>query len=93
MLNETLKKALAANRQTTSVSLRIPVDVVDSLKAVAARRGYIGYRTLLKAYVSEGKRRDEGVFSDDGVERLARALKNHGVSAEGVDAALGELLA
>jgi hypothetical protein len=91
MLNETLKKRLVRDRKSTSITLRIPVDVVDSLKAIAPHKGYAGYQTLLKAYISEGLRRDEAVFADDGVERLARALKKRGVPDQVVEAALREM--
>jgi hypothetical protein len=73
MLNETLKKRLAKDRPTTSITLRIPVDVVDSLKAIAPHKGYAGYHTLLKFYISEGLRRDEARYGSDTVARLARA--------------------
>ena len=39
MLRETLKKRLATDRPVTSITLRIPVDVVDSLKAIAPGQG------------------------------------------------------
>lgn len=93
MLNETLKKRLARDRPATSITLRIPVDVVESLKAIAPHKGYAGYQTLLKAYISEGLRRDEAVYADDGAKRLARALQKRGVSAELLDAAMREATA
>ena len=37
----------------TSITLRIPVDVVELLKAIAPRKGLTGYQALLKAYVNE----------------------------------------
>ena len=50
--------------------LRIPTDVVDSLKAIAPHKGLSGgYRTLLKAYIGEGLRRDEATFAADTKER------------------------
>lgn len=88
MLNEKLKQRMQRDRPTTSITLRIPVDVVDSLKAIAPQKGYAGYQTLLKAYISEGLRRDEAVYASDAVERLARALKKHGVSGKVLDAAM-----
>lgn len=88
MLNDTLKKRLAKDRPVTSITLRIPVDVVDSLKAIAPHKGFSGYQTLLKSYISEGLRRDEAIHADDLVERLTQALKKHGVS----DKVLGEAL-
>lgn len=39
--------------------MRIPVDVVESLKEIAPHKGLKGYQTLLKAYISEGLRKDE----------------------------------
>jgi hypothetical protein len=88
MLNETLKKRLTKDRPATSITLRIPVDVVENLKAIAPHKGYSGYQTLLKSYISEGLRRDEATYMSDTVERLARALKKRGVSDKVLDAAL-----
>ena len=88
MLNETLKKRLAKDRPVTSITLRIPVDVVDSLKAIAPHKGFAGYQTLLKSYISDGLRRDEAIYNTDTIGRLTRALKKRGVS----DKVLGEAL-
>ncbi|MHB1272212.1 MAG: hypothetical protein ACYCZD_05475 [Rhodanobacter sp.] len=88
MLNETLKKRLAKDRPVTSITLRIPVDVVDSLKAIAPHKGFSGYQTLLKSYISDGLRRDEAIYNADTIGRLTRALKKRGVS----DKVLGEAL-
>lgn len=85
MLNETLKKRLAKTRPVTSIPLRIPVDVVDNLKSIAPQKGFTGYQTLLKAYISEGLRRDEATSAPDAIERLTRALKKHGVSKKVLD--------
>lgn len=93
MLNDTLKKRLAKDRPVTSITLRIPVDVVDSLKAIAPHKGFSGYQTLLKSYISEGLRRDEEIHADDLVERLARALKKRGVSDKVLEAALRDMAA
>lgn len=80
MLNETLKTRLAKDRPVTSITMRIPVDVVESLKAIAPHKGYGGYQTLLKSYISEGLRRDEAVYASAAIERLANALEKRGVS-------------
>ncbi|MGI8561176.1 MAG: hypothetical protein ACR2J7_07030 [Luteimonas sp.] len=93
MLDETLKKRLTKDRAVTSITLRIPVDVVESLKALAPHKGFSGYQTLLKSYISEGLRRDEAIHASDTVERLARALKKHGVSDQVLDAALRDAAA
>lgn len=93
MLTETLKKRLAKDRPVTSITLRIPVDVVESLKSIAPHKGYSGYQTLLKAYVSEGLRRDEAAFASAQVERLARALQKRGVSKKVLDDAMRDAAA
>ena len=93
MLDDSLKKRLSKDRPVTSITLRIPVDVVESLKAIAPHKGYHGYQTLLKAYISEGLRRDEARFGPDALERLAKALKKRGVSKKVLDEALKEVAA
>lgn len=82
MLNNRLKARLQTNRPMTSITLRIPVDVVESLKAIAPQRGFTGYQTLLKSYLSDGLRRDEAHSLHASTARLVEALKNRGVSAE-----------
>ncbi len=79
MLTERLKTRLTKNRAMTSITLRIPVDVVDSMKRIAPLRGLSGYQTLLKAYISEGLRRDETLLADGPSARLIDALKKRGV--------------
>lgn len=76
----------------TSITLRIPVDVVDSMKAIAPRRGMAGYQSLLKSYLSEGLRRDESLFADDERTRLLQALRRHGVPQTVLDEAEREVV-
>ncbi len=91
MLNETLKKRLKKDRAVTSITLRIPVDVVDSLKAIAPHKGFAGYQTLLKSYISEGLRRDEATYAPGMIERLSHALKKRGVSKKVLDDAIRDV--
>ena len=79
MLSDRLKKRLSKDRPMTVISLRIPVDVVDSLKAIAPHKGFTAYQTLLKAYISDGLRKDEALYAAPS-ERLLEALRKHGVS-------------
>ncbi|AHF03449.1 BrnA antitoxin family protein [Marichromatium gracile] len=75
-----IKSRLRKDRPMTSITLRIPVDVVESLKEIAPLRGFSGYQALLKLYVSEGLRRDEARYATDQTARLIAALKKRGVS-------------
>src|SRR3546814_2773168 len=70
MIPETLKTRLAKDRAMTSITLRIPNDVVESLKTLAPLKGLSGYQALLKLYVSEGLRRDEAAHLDRKSTRL-----------------------
>jgi len=82
MLAERLKTRLNRDREMTTITLRIPVDVVESMKAIAPKRGFSGYQTLLKTYISDGLRRDEAVIVPEQYVNLIKALKRQGVPAE-----------
>ena len=79
MLSDRLKKRLSKDRPMTVISLRIPVDVVDSLKAIAPHKGFTAYQTLLKAYISDGLRKDEAEYVFSKHARIMEALKKRGV--------------
>jgi len=76
---ERIRTRLAKDRPMTSITLRIPVDVVESMKEIAPKKGFSGYQTLLKSYLSEGLRRDETQFAFSPTARLIEALKKRGV--------------
>ncbi len=93
MLNEQLKSRLGKARPSTTITMRIPADVVASLKALAPLRGFSGYQTLLKSYISEGLRKDEARFEQSTAEKLAQALKRRGVAERLLKEALAEIQA
>jgi hypothetical protein len=90
MINERVKKRLKKDRPST-ITMRIPADVVESLKAVAPMRGFTAYQTLLKSYISEGLRRDEAQFDQHTARRLADALKRRGVAERVLQEAMKEI--
>lgn len=81
-MTDRIKARLSKDRPMTSITLRIPEDVVASLKEIAPHKGFSGYQALLKAYIGEGLRRDEAQLSQDKTVRLIDALKRRGVSEE-----------
>ena len=89
----TLKSRLVKDRLMTSLTLRIPVDVVESMKNIAPKRGFSGYQSLLKAYLSEGLRRDEAHEAQfaSAQARLLEALRKHGVAQSVLDEATREM--
>jgi len=49
MLNERLRKRLKKDRPTTTITMRIPVDVVESLKAFAPTEEFLDIRLFSRA--------------------------------------------
>ncbi|MFA6920871.1 MAG: hypothetical protein WC216_03435 [Gallionella sp.] len=91
MLTERLKKRLNKDRPMTAITMRIPVDVVESLKEIAPHKGFTGYQTLLKSYISEGLRKDEAQFASTPSARLIEALRKRGVPDSVLEDAAKEL--
>ncbi len=90
MINERLKARLRKDRPNTTITMRIPVDVVESLKAIAPTRGFSAYQTLLKSYISEGLRRDEAEADQYTIQKLSEALRRRGVKENVLRAAIAE---
>ena len=88
---EQLKKRLNKKREMTSITLRIPVDVVDDLKKIAPILGFSGYQALLKAYVGQGLREDLEKLDNDTVTALVTSLRKHGVSEHVINGALADV--
>jgi hypothetical protein len=84
---EKLKTRLTRDREMTTITLRIPVDVVDSMKTIAPHRGFSGYQALLKSYVNVGLRKDEEEYIFGKTARLIEALKKRGVDEKLIAAA------
>jgi hypothetical protein len=93
MLTDRLKKRMNKDRAMTTITMRIPVDVVETLKEIAPHKGFTGYQTLLKSYISEGLRKDESQFLSVPSARLIEALRKRGVPDAILEEAAKELLA
>jgi hypothetical protein len=89
---EALKQRLDRNRPMTSVTLRIPEDVVEDLKKVAPLLGFSGYQPLIRAYIGQGLRVDLERFESDTVTALVASLKRRGVSDAVIEEALNEVI-
>lgn len=88
---EALKKRLDRNRPMTSVTIRMPEDVVEDLKRVAPLLGFSGYQPLIRAYIGQGLRADLERLEGDTVSALIASLKRQGVSDEVLHQALSEV--
>lgn len=75
----------------TMIKLRIPVDVLDDLKRVAALLGYSSPQSLIKAYSGQGLRTDlERLEGSVEVRALIESLRRQGVGDEVISSALSE---
>ncbi|MDD2769791.1 MAG: hypothetical protein PHT19_13740 [Methylococcus sp.] len=63
----------------TSITLRIPVKVMESLKEIAPKSGFSGYQSLLKSCISERLRKDEAKYLFVHTARLIDTLRKPGV--------------
>jgi hypothetical protein len=77
---EVLKQRLDRNRPMTSVTIRMPEDVVEDLKRVAPLLGFSGYQPLIRAYIGQCLRVDLERFESETVLALVASLKRRGVS-------------
>jgi hypothetical protein len=89
---ETLKQRLDRNHLMTSVTLRMPEDVVEDLKKVAPLLGFSGYQPLIRAYIGQGLRVDLERFESETVTALIASLKRRGVSDALIEEALNEIV-
>ncbi len=88
-----LKQRLRQDRPMTTVTLRMPEDVIDDLKRIAPLLGYSGYQPLMRAYIGQGLRADLARLEDVPIARLLENLKAQGVSEETLTKALADLSA
>ena len=89
---ENLKVRLDPNRPMTSITIRMPEDVVEDLKRVAPLLGFSGYQPLIRAYIGQGLRVDLERFESETVTALIASLKRRGISDELISEALSEVV-
>jgi len=66
----------------TTISIRMPEDVVDELKEIAPALGFSGYQPLIRAYIGQGLRKDAARLENSPMKLLAESLRQQGVSEE-----------
>lgn len=88
--NERLKKRLRKDRAMTTISMRIPEDVIDDLKEIAPALGFSGYQPLIRAYIGQGLRKDLARLGNSEIQAVAESLRRHGVKEEIISQAIAE---
>jgi hypothetical protein len=75
MKSNDVKKRLRKDCPMTSITLRMPEDVVDDLKRIASRLGFSGYQALMRAYIGQGLRQDLARLDDAPFEKNEKCYK------------------
>lgn len=92
-MTERIHKRLRPDRPMTTISIRMPEDVIDDLKQVAPTLGFSGYQPLIRAYIGQGLRRDLARLDNDKVQVLAESLRRHGVDERLIAQAIADVQA
>jgi hypothetical protein len=82
-LSEKVRARMRQDRPMTTISIRMPEDLIDDLKEMATVLGFGGYQPLIRSYIGEGMRRDEARLDHPEVRALQDSLKRHGI-ADGI---------
>ena len=89
-LNE-LKQRLRKDRPMTTITLRMPQDVVEDLKRLAPRLGFSGYQPLIRAYIGQGLRADLARLEQTPeLTTLIESLRRQGVEDDVLATAMAE---
>jgi hypothetical protein len=89
-MSDRIKKRLRKDRAMTTISMRLPEDVIDDLKEIAPALGFSGYQPLIRAYIGQGLRKDLARMENSQVQILAESLRRHGVKDEVISEAIAE---
>jgi hypothetical protein len=89
-MRDRLKTRLRRDRPMTTISLRMPEDVIDDLKEIAPMLGFGGYQPLMRAYIGRGLRHDLSRLDGSQLEALTESLRKQGIGDEKISAAIAE---
>src|SRR5580704_419107 len=88
--NRRLKKRFEKPRPMTSISIRMPEDVLENLKEVSTALGFSGYQPLIRFYIGQSLRKDLARIEGDPVAIMADSLRRHGVADAVIEDAVAE---
>lgn len=92
MKADALKKRLDRDRPMTTITIRMPEDVIEDLKRIAPLLGFSEYQPLARAYIGQGLRVDLERLEGGHVAELIASLRRHGVSDAVLQEALREVM-
>lgn len=89
-----LKKRLRKDRPKTTISLKLPDDVIADVQRIAPLLGFSNYQALIRAYIGQGLREDlERLESKPELTILIQNLRQHGVDEGVIAMAVAEIKA
>lgn len=88
--SERIERRLRRDRPMSTISIRVPEDVIDDLKEIAPKLGFSGYQPLIRAYIGQGLRKDLAQLERPELTALEESLRRHGVADKVISAVLGE---
>jgi len=91
-LREKIAVRLRKGRPMTTISIRIPEDLIDDLKDLAPLRGFSGYQPLIRSYIGEGMRRDETALAQPEIKVLGDTLRKRGIPEDVITEVIAETL-
>lgn len=75
----------------SSITLRMPEDVIQDLKRIAPRLGFSGYQPLIRAYIGQGLRQDLAKLENSpDLGKIIDILRKRGVNEEIINEAVAE---
>jgi hypothetical protein len=89
-MRERLKTRLRKDRPMTTISIRMPEDVIDDLKEIAPALGFSGYQPLIRSYIGQGLRKDLERLESSPIQALTESLRKQGVADELISAAIAD---
>ncbi len=91
-LSEKMAVRRQRNRPNTTVEIRLPQDVLEDLNEMAPLFGMGSGQSLMRAYISEGMRKDELALNQPEVREMLEKLKRDGEPDEVISERLAQTL-
>lgn len=89
-MRERIAARMRKDRPMTTISIRMPEDVIEDLKEIAPALGFSGYQPLIRSYIGQGLRKDLERLENSPIQAFAESLRKQGVSDELISAAIAE---
>jgi hypothetical protein len=74
----------------TTISIRVPGDVIEDLKLLAPVLGFSGHQPLIRAYIGQGLRKDMAKLETDQMKVVVDSLRRLGVTEQVIAEAIAE---